>query len=502
MSSLRSRIFRARNIVGLGLSFSLGLTLNFGAGFLDLESWQASAQGSKEEAVGLVTRAVDAMQKGKNNVALPLLEQAVKLDPRLPSAYNNIGRIYADRGESDKAVSYFKKAINIEPLYEPALSNLGLVQYSRGKPEDAIHPWRLCLSGQGKNDATIHYYLANALRDAGNKAEKADKESLWREARERYNTAIRLNPQFAAAYSGLSVVDLNEGRLDDAYNSVSKSIKLKGDSSFSYYHLGLIEERRGRLAEAIKAFENSVKYEKDPRYKDDTRRHIAQLTGASPSANPLQMPSQPAQPSYAPDMSANQNEMMKAKGQAALKKHNYAEAVEAYDYLVRNGLGEDPVILNNFGYALAGAGQTNKAIEVYQKAVALKPGGFMEAQYNLGMAYRRAKNNEAAEQAFRRSIQDAAKAKKTNAVAQNMLGILLKEQERYEEASNAFKKAIMQSGNDLPVAHFNQALLLERMERSREAVSEYKTYLKLSPKGKNAAAARERYKRLTGTNYM
>lgn len=495
-------LFKTKNLVGAGLSLTLSLGLSLGAAFLQNPLSPAQAQGSKEEAAALVTRAVESMQKGKNSEALPLLEQAVKLDPRLPSAYNNIGRIYADRGESDKAVTFFKKAINIEPLYEPALSNLGLVQYSRGKPEDAIHPWRLCLSGQGKNDATIHYYLANALRDAGNKAEKADKESLWREARERYNTAIKLNPQFAAAYSGLSVVDLNEGRLDDAYNSVLKSIKLKGDSSFSYYHLGLIEERRGRIQEAVKAFEKSAKYEKDPRYKEDTRRHIAQLTGgAVPTTSGNTQPTN-NQAGYSPDNNVNQNELMKAKGQAALKKHAYGEAVEAYDYLVRNGLGEDPVILNNYGYALAGAGQTNKAIDAYQKAVALKPGGFMEAQYNLGMAYRRAKNNEAAEQAFRRSIQDAAKAKKTNAVAQNMLGILLKEQERYEEASNAFKKAIMQSGNDLPVAHFNQALLLERMERSKEAVSEYKTYLKLSPKGKNAAAARERYKRLTGTNYM
>lgn len=491
-------LLKTKNLLGAGLSLALSLGLSFSGSFLQSPLMAALAQGSKEEAAALVTRAVEAMQKGKNSEALPLLEQAVKLDPRLPSAHNNIGRIYADRGESDKAVTFFKKAINIEPLYEPALSNLGLVQYSRGKPEDAIHPWRLCLSGQGKNDATIHYYLANALRDAGNKAEKADKESLWREARERYNTAIKLNPQFAAAYSGLSVVDLNEGRLDDAYNSVLKSIKLKGDSSFSYYHLGLIEERRGRMQEAVKAFEKSAKYEKDPRYKEDTRRHIAQLTGGAVQSTQ----SGNIQPTYSPESNANQNELMKAKGQAALKKHAYGEAVEAYDYLVRNGLGEDPVILNNYGYALAGAGQTNKAIDAYQKAVALKPGGFMEAQYNLGMAYRRAKNNEAAEQAFRRSIQDAAKAKKTNAVAQNMLGILLKEQERYEEASNAFKKAIMQSGNDLPVAHFNQALLLERMERSKEAVSEYKTYLKLSPKGKNAAAARERYKRLTGTNYM
>lgn len=445
------------------------------------------AQGSKggrnqAQAAGRMNVGIELLKNGKNDQALKAFEEAVRLDPNLPAAYNNIGRIYADRENSEKAIYYFKRAIGIEPLYEPALSNLGLVLYSTGKAEDAIHPWRLCLKGEGKDSPTMHYYLANALRDVGNKADKDDRDVYLREARDNYMTAIKLDPQFAAAYSGLSVVDLSEGRLDDARKAVTTAIKLKPDSSFSHYHLGLIEERLGHKQLAIKAFEQSIKYESVPRYKQETRDRIAGLKGESPKASTVVVNDSAAQ--------------LRLEGEAALKKRDWSRAARIFEALSTRG--GDPIILNNLGYAQANQGQLAAAVANYRKALALKE-PFMEAQFNLGMALRRAADNAGAEAAFRKSIDDAATLKKANPVAQNMLGIILRERNDNKGADRAFRKAILQSGGELAVANFNLGVLLEREERTREAVQEYRTYLKRAPKGENAANARERLKRLTGS---
>lgn len=482
----------------------------------------AIAQSSGKENVHLA-RGNELLRLGKGGDALKEFELALKDEPKSKSAYNNIGRIYAERNDPARAIANFKKALDIDPLYEPALSNLGLILYSTGKAEDAILPWRLCLQGADKDDPTMHYYLANALRDMSNKGDAKEKESYAREAREHYETAIKLNPKFAAAYSGLSVIDLDEGKLNEALERVSKSIALRPDSSFSYYHLGLIEERLGHKDRAIKAFENSLKYEKVNKYSDETKNRIARLKGGkiaesvnsgqgsgsagSPNPHPGEElgenqgggtgKNQPQSQSQSQSVAAGQIELLKSKSYQALARHAWLDASRGFDYLVKHGSGSDPVILNNLGLALAEQGQYARAVESYRKAYELRP-GFMEAQYNLGMALRKQGDIGGAEQAFRKSIEDAAKQKKVNPDAQNMLGILLRERGEDKGAYDAFRKAILQSGGDLPVAHYNLGVLLEHMERSREAVPEYRTYLRLSPRGKNADAARERLKRLTG----
>lgn len=491
MSGYQVTLFKT-SLPNAGIGLSLALLIGLNLVWPVFSALPVSGQSNKEAALKQLSAGVELLKQNKGNEALKAFEAAARLDPRLPAAYNNMGRIYADQGNTGKAITYFKKAINIEPLYEPALSNLGLLLYSTGKPEDAIHPWRLCLSGEGKNSPTIHYYLANALRDAGNKAEKGDKESLLREAREHYVTAIKLDPESAASYSGLSVVDLSEGRLDDAYNNVMKSLKLRPDSSFSYYHLGLIEERRGRQSEAVKAFEQSLKYETEPKYKEETRLRIARLKG-----QPVE---QPRENAHQMDSTEAALAQLRSRSFLALKKHNYAEALQGLDYLVKNGAGEDPIVLNNYALALSNSGQTGKAIEYFRKALLFRPNGFMEAQYNLGMALRRQGDNDGAEAAFRKAVDDGAQTKKTCPAAQNMLGVILREKGDYKGADRAFRKAILQSGGELPVAHFNLAVLLERVERTRDAVNEYKTYLRQAPTGRNARVARDRLVRLTGSS--
>jgi tetratricopeptide (TPR) repeat protein len=74
--------------------------------------------------------------------------------------------------------------------------------------------------------------------------------------------------------------------------------------------------------------------------------------------------------------------------------------------------------------------------------------------------------------------------------------LVLKQKGDIQGAEVAYKQTISQTKDQLPVVHFNYALLLEKSERSREAIDEYETYLKQAPHGSNVAEARARLKRL------
>lgn len=473
---------------GLTLCLVLAITST-----LSLSALLVKAEGSRyrPDTVAHMQQGIKFLRAKQLDQARSQFETVIKMEPSIPDAYNNIGLSYAYENKVDKAIQYYRKALDIEPLYVPALNNLGLVLYSTGKAEEALYYWRLCLKISGGQEPELHYYAANAMRDVGQK----------KEARENYLIAIKLDPSHAAAHSGLAALDLSEGRLDEAFAEVNKAIKLKPDSAFSYYHLGLIEERRHNVAAAIKAYETSLKYETVSKYAQETKNRIAKLNGTAPvSGSQAQGQFNSGQDDQQGD-DDGRSEMQGSMRQAAreaMKRRAWAEAAHDFDSLIRTGAGEDPIVLNNLGYCQANLNQLAKAVESYRKALMIKADGFPEAQFNLGMALRRMGDNAGAEAAFRKAIDDSSLRKKTNPLAQNMLGIILRERGDYNGADRAFRKAILQSGGDVPVAHYNLAVLLERIERSRDAVSEYKTYLKLAPRGKNAANARLRLKRLTG----
>ena len=65
------------------------------------------------------------------------LEQAVRLRPNYPEAWNNLGMISAQEGHAEEAIADFKQSLLLEPTYSVALLNLGNLYRSRGNYEEA-----------------------------------------------------------------------------------------------------------------------------------------------------------------------------------------------------------------------------------------------------------------------------------------------------------------------------------------------------------------------------
>lgn len=72
--------------------------------------------------------------------------KAIELDPKIASAYNNVGVAYANgKKDYDKAIEYYRKAIELNPDYSTAYQNMGEAQFLSGALDDALTSYKKCL---------------------------------------------------------------------------------------------------------------------------------------------------------------------------------------------------------------------------------------------------------------------------------------------------------------------------------------------------------------------
>ncbi|MBZ0185316.1 MAG: hypothetical protein K8F91_03615, partial [Candidatus Obscuribacterales bacterium] len=274
------------------------------------------------------------------------------------------------------------------------------------------------------------------------------------------------------------------------------AISLKGDYALGYYHLGLILAARNHLDEASQAYAKSLKFEKNNAYKQDTQGKIKELEKLivrheSPGAG--------GNSAFPLGNYHSVDAVRRDAITALIASGQYAKAESQLKPLVSDEFRRDPSAWNNYGFALMKQHQEGKdqeSLVALNKAIELSSGNLIEAHYNLAQILRRRGDFYGAERACVKAMGLAAKQEKLCPLVHNLYGILLKRSGRLEEADRAYSLAIAQSMDKLPVAHYNRAIVLEKRNKTREAVVEYQNYLKKSPSGANAERARRRLKRL------
>ena len=73
--------------------------------------------------------AVKHMNDGDVDAALPLLEEAVELDPDLADAHYQLGLVYLNKAENGKAILSFEKYLELRPKGENAETARSILQY-------------------------------------------------------------------------------------------------------------------------------------------------------------------------------------------------------------------------------------------------------------------------------------------------------------------------------------------------------------------------------------
>jgi type IV pilus biogenesis/stability protein PilW len=129
----------------------------------------------------------------------------------------------------------------------------------------------------------------------------------------------------------------------------------------------------------------------------------------------------------------------------------------------------------NLGVQFYNQRQFSKAIQAYQKVIALDP-TYIEAYNNLGIIYQEIGDFDRAFEAFQKSIEINPQYEKGH----NNLGILFYLKGRNEEALEAFQKALAINPNNIE-SHINLGVLFKKQGQLDKAIESYQKALDINP---------------------
>lgn len=139
-------------------------------------------------AITYVNRGLHSHQQGDLEGALASYDNAVRVNPNEPMAFNNRGSVRRDRGDLEGAITDYSAAIQLKPDYAMAFNNRGVARASQGDLNGAITDYGEALRLQPDN-AVAYNNRGTALRYKG------DMEGALAD----YGAALRLKPDFAEA---------------------------------------------------------------------------------------------------------------------------------------------------------------------------------------------------------------------------------------------------------------------------------------------------------------
>jgi len=328
--------------------------------------------------------------------ALDELEQAATLNPRRPAPQVVLGKALFNIERYEEAEQSFRTALDVVDRWPAAQHGLGLLALSRGEVEPAMAYFREAIVDDPEN-AELRRDLAEALRHQGS----------LDEAVEAYKMAIEQNPYDAQAFSGLALAQLALGQPEDAEANSQNAVKLSPQDPLVHERRGHVLRAEGKQQEAKQAFKQSL--ELDParptvhlaigemHFAEDEFDLAAQRFERVIGLEPLhavaylhlgrlyhrQNEIDDAIAHYRAAVRLDDGLVDAHAGLAAAlaDAENWGESVRYYNSAVRLA-GNDPQLLNNFGFVLTQIDELEAAVSCFEAAIRIDP-EFSKAQQNL-----------------------------------------------------------------------------------------------------------------------
>ena len=190
--------------------------------------------------------------------AIDVFSNGARLFPHSARILLGLGAAWFTRGNNDEAVRRVCKASDLNPKDPLPYLFLGKMLPAQNVPSDeVIRRLQRFVTLQPRN-ADANYYYAVALGTLRDRPQDHDKDgTAQRESL--LNTALRLNPDYAAAHLQLGMLHADQGKDATALSDYRQAIQL--DPQLEQAHFRLAQAYR-RLGEADEAAEELRIYEK------------------------------------------------------------------------------------------------------------------------------------------------------------------------------------------------------------------------------------------------
>jgi len=416
---------------------------------------------------------VKAQQAGQFDDAIASYQKALQLNPKESAYLYAIGTAYQGKTDITNAIAYYKKALDMQPQnkdYKNALT-AATVGAAAQPMDDAVK-----LQTAGDVPGAIKKYKESLAIDPKNARGWTNFGSAyqqaedWANAKDCYQKALAIDP--------------------------------KGEAD-NLYFMGALDESMRNGSAALQDYLNYISRSPKGQYAGPAQARISALR-ANPAA--IQGIATKAETQKNADAAAAYDAAVNAQTANKLD-----EAIESYKKAI--GIApNDASYFYGMGTAYQAKGDMDSAIEAYKKAVGFAP---KEATYSktlkdAQMFAGAAKAKPLVDEAIKLQTTDnnpagavvayqKALAASDEGYTRMNMGTALQQLNKTIEAVNEYKRALQMDPKNCIDAHYYLGTAYEQLKKPIDAIKEYNEYLRLQPNGPNAGDARERVKILAAT---
>lgn len=293
-----------------------------------------------------------------------------------PTIQEQVAEEFHERKNLPDAVTYYQRAIQLNPKLASAWANLGTVYQSQGKDEDSANAFRKAQELDPSN-ATFKELAKNANSGLGYKAYQdavaLQQQGKTTEALAAYQKALATSdtPEIRAAY-GIALQ--SAGRQDDAIAQYQQALSKDANNADYHYYLGTAFHQKKDLAKA------KAEYQKVLSFKPGYSEAKQALTSI--------------------DQQTASDDLDKAIN--AYNGQNYVSALTLVNQALSKNT-QDAMAHYYKGLILDGQKKPALAVQSYRDAVKNKP-DFSDAYYALGVALDTTKDTKGARTAFEKFL--------------------------------------------------------------------------------------------------
>jgi tetratricopeptide (TPR) repeat protein len=201
---------------------------------------------------GLLSRAFSLHQNNQLEQAAQLYRAALQMQPNQPDALHLLGALEADRGHDQLAIDLIERALRANPGLVEARLNLGASLRRLKRFEEALASYDEALKMR-PDFADAHFNRGNILQDL----------KRFDEACASYMSATALQPDFAEAFNNCGSIYWKAARFDEAWHCYDKVVALRPGYATGWVNLGSACEKLGRTEEALSCYHRAQKIEPD-----------------------------------------------------------------------------------------------------------------------------------------------------------------------------------------------------------------------------------------------